>query len=123
MRRAVSLNDTWSQKTGIVDTVSFGQMPYTRCLYEDHRNNNWTKLARLRRQTIHECDPGVSICVWWIPLASSHEFSFRLTAMRPSSVPHEIQRSRIFVFAFEVSPGNTFSKSSFIPPELNAPIQ
>ena len=123
MQKTVSLNDAWSQETGMVDTVSSAERPSTERLYEGHRNNSWTKLARFRRQTIHVCDPDVSTCVCRIPLVSSHEFNFRFEAMSPSSVPHEIQRSRVFAFASEESPGKTFSKSSFIPPELNAPIQ
>lgn len=62
----------------------------------DYLNNNPLNSARFRRQTIHTCPPGVSMPVFLTPSESSHARTFRLAAIRPSSVPHEIHSTRSF---------------------------
>src|SRR5205814_2622290 len=87
------------------------------------RNSSGAKLARLRRQTIQVCAPGVSMSVCWTALDLSHSRNLRLMSMRRSSVPQAIQSRCSCALALESSPGKVLSKSSLSPPELNAPIQ
>jgi hypothetical protein len=74
------------------------------------------KLARLRRQTIQVCAPGVSISACRIPLDSSQSRNLRLGLMSRSSVPQAIQRRRTCALAFESSAGKRASKFSLSPP-------
>ena len=87
------------------------------------RNKRGAKSARLRRQTIQVCAPGVSISVCWIPLDLSHSRNLRLASMRWSLVPQATQSRLSCESAFESSAGKALSKSSPSPPELKAPTQ
>ena len=96
--------------------------PALRALTQPRRREQG-QVARLRRQTIQVCAPGVSTIVWRTPLASSHACSLRLGSMRPSSVPQAIQSRRKRSFAAAARLGKVASRSSGRPPALKAPTQ
>src|ERR1700722_5499771 len=78
---------------------------YLQSLSQGYRNNNGAKVARLRRQTIQVCMPGVSISVTWTPFPFSHSRNLRFPVMSLSSVPHAIHNSLSWLFAFSSSFG------------------
>src|SRR5258708_6214576 len=87
------------------------------------RKSNDENSVKLRRHTIQVWAPGVSMSTCLIFFDANQPRNLRLMSIKRSSVPQATHSKCSCAVLLESRPGNSFSKSSVIPPELNAPTQ